>query len=336
MNLNNKNSLIIIFLKGRYNLSVRSVSFIFLLYIFFGTAKANSSSVKVFADTNQIRIGEQFHLNFSSGLSPGTKVIFPLLPDTFNNLEVVNRTTIDTISAGQNKELTLLQRFTLTGFDSGYFVIPPFPFVISDNKGKTDTVMSEALLLSVQTVAVDTTKDIRAIKGVIDVPFPWHEYLIYFLIAWILVAIILYVYNKFFKKKKAAVSLPKIPDRPAYEIAIEELQKIEEAKYWQQGLTKKYYIEVTDVIRQYIERRFSIFAMEQTTDEILSYFDRDISKEEEKEKLRFLLRLADMVKFAKVLPLASENETSLQYAYSFVNNTRPVVKEDFETAEELK
>jgi hypothetical protein len=295
---------------------------------------AENGIVKIKADTNQIRIGEQAHLNLSISVSQGMKIGFPLVPDTFNHLEVVAKSAIDTSLKGN--QLTLMQQLTVTGFDTGYYVIPPFPFTVSDKQGKTDTILSDALLLSVRTVVVDTTKDIRAIKNIIDVPFPWQQYLIYLIVILVIAAIVFYVYNKYFKKKKITTGISKVPDRPAHEIAIEGLRKIEEAKLWQQGFTKRYYSQVTDVIRQYIERRFSTNAMEQTTDEILSYFGKGLAKEEEKEKLGFLLRLADMVKFAKAQPLPSENETSLQYAFSFVENTRPVIKEDFEKKEEVQ
>ena len=70
--------------------------------------------------------------------------------------------------------------------------------------------------------------------------------------------------------------------------------------------------------------------MEQTTDEIIRHFENDRIKPEEKEKLKYVLRLADMVKFAKALTIPAENETSMAYAYDFVNNTRAVVKQDVE------
>ena len=291
--------------------------------------------VKATTDTTQIRIGEQFILNFSATVSAGTTISFPLLTDTFNHFEIVSKSPIDTVTSNDKKELTLHQQLTLTSFDSGYFVIPPMPFVISGSKEKTDTVLTEAMLMTVITVPVDTTKDIRSIKNIIDVPFPWLEYLIYVLIACVFIALITYLYNKF-KKKKVSIFVPKIPERPAHEIALEGLKRIEEEKLWQQGFTKKYFSEVTDVLRQYIERRFSINAMEQTTDETLKYFTNSLILDEEKEKLQYILKLADMVKFAKALSIPSENESTMQFAYTFINNTRPVVKEDLKIMEELK
>ena len=311
------------------------ISTLSFVLIFVLNGKADSPIIKSKTDTNQIRIGEQFHLNLSAIISPGTQITFPFFADTFNHFEIVNKSTIDTVLTKDKKELKLQQQLTLTSFDSGYFVIPPMAFVVSESKEKSDTILTEALLITVVTVPVDTTKEIRALKNIIDVPFPWTEYIIYLLIAGIIIAVIIYLFKRF-KKKEIKIFAPKIPERPAHEIALEGLKKIEDEKLWQQGFTKKYYSEVTDILRQYIERRFSINAMEQTTDETLNYFTNGFVGDEEKEKLRFILNLADMVKFAKALSLPSENESTMQFAYAFINNTRQAVKEDFEKVEETK
>lgn len=297
--------------------------------------KAITPDVKAKADTNQIRIGEQFRLNLSATITSGNRVTFPFLADTFNHFEIVNKSPIDTVLSKDKKELTLQQQLTLTSFDSGFFVIPPMAFVISESKEKTDTFLTEALLITVNTVPVDTTKEIRAIKSIIDIPFPWTEYILYLILSLAIIALIVYLYKRF-KKKGISIIIPKIPERPAHEIALDGLRKIEEEKLWQMGFTKKYYSEVTDILRQYIERRFSINAMEQTTDETLNYFSNGFVQEEDKEKLSFILKLADMVKFAKALSLPSENESTMQFAYLFINNTRQAVKEDFEKVGESK
>ena len=75
-----------------------------------------------------------------------------------------------------------------------------------------------------------------------------------------------------------------------------------------------------EIIRTYIERRFSIKAMEQTTEEILSDF-RKIDTDNY-EMLRSLLNLADLVKFAKGQALPDENVTHIDNAYTFINNTK--------------
>jgi hypothetical protein len=63
--------------------------------------------------------------------------------------------------------------------------------------------------------------------------------------------------------------------------------------------------------------------MEMTTDEITTTFkDIDIA-DEQKRKLKNILVLADLVKFAKAQPLANEHDICMENAFDFVSNTIP-------------
>jgi hypothetical protein len=311
--------------KNIFNSVATIVVMLSLLMVHQRSSGANANVVAA-PDTNKIKIGEQFHINFSAVAPKGTTIDFPQLTDTFNHFEIVSRGRIDTVREKDKTDLTLKQQLTVTSFDSGFYVIPPFQF-ISHHAGTSDTILTEASLMTVVTVAVDTTKEIRPLKGIMDVPFPWLDYLLYVLIAIVVFIIAYYVYLRYQKKPAVVIKKP-VNKRPAHEIALERLHQIQQEKIWAQGNIKKYYSDVTDTLRQYIEERFSVFAMEQTTDEILHHFENKLVKAEEKEKLSYILRLADMVKFAKAVTVPSENETSLQYAFDFVNLTRPVMKED--------
>jgi hypothetical protein len=110
---------------------------------------------------------------------------------------------------------------------------------------------------------------------------------------------------------------------------LEELRKTEEQKLWQQGFYKQYQSAVADTIRMYIENRFMISALEMPSDETLNHFKRSLITPEVFEKLRHVLQFADMVKFAKAIPVGSENEHAMQEAIDFVMLTKPITKEDF-------
>ncbi len=310
--------------------TVFSSSVIFILSLICFNAHSQSS-VEAKTDTMQIRIGEQFHLDLTAKIPRGSKLMFPLLTDTFNHFEVVKKSGTDTLGDKGSKELTLKQQLTLTSFDSGYFVIPPLPFVLKNN-GNTDTLSSEAILMTVTTVKVDTTKDIRTIKNIVEVPFPWLDYLIY-LIAFIVVAAIVIFLIRRANKNKFVIGPQAAAQKPAHALALEKLNEIKEQNLWQQGFVKKYYSEITDALRLYIERRFKVFAMEQTTDEILIQMPRLKLENENIERLTFILRTADMVKFAKGQPLPPENERAIADAFAFVNSTIPVVKPETEKSE---
>ena len=103
---------------------------------------------------------------------------------------------------------------------------------------------------------------------------------------------------------------------------------MEDEKYWQQGEVKKYYSELTNIVREYLEGRYDILALESTTDEILK--DLQDLKEEEFEvelwsKLKDMLQTGDLVKFAKAKPNIEKHSQYLKDAKEMVRTTKKVV-----------
>ena len=281
-------------------------------------------------DTNTILIGQQAKIKLQVEYKTDQgeiKIDFPKIADTIiKQIEVVGQSKVETFIPDSNdmSRLAQTQTFIITSFDSGYYAIPPFRFIIDGDSSKA--IETEPLLFAVSTVAVDTTKSIMDIKPPIEVPFSWKEYLPY--VYWglgalaILAGIILLI--RYYLKKRKTKTLPEIiiPKIPAHVTALERLEKLKEEKLWQQGKLKQYHSEITDIIRQYIEHRFYIHAMEQVSDEIMHSFRTVDLSEELKMKLRNILFLSDLVKFAKEHPLPNENEQSWTNAYEFVMATK--------------
>ena len=116
------------------------------------------------------------------------------------------------------------------------------------------------------------------------------------------------------------------PKLPPHVIAMEALENLRLKKLWQAGKVKEYYTEMTDIIRYYIEGRFSIYAMEMTTDEIMQSLKAHEDGSAARDLLRDTLVLADLVKFAKAQPLPLDNEQSLNQCIDFVKATKPVAE----------
>lgn len=300
-------------------------------FIFITDLKAQDIKVSATLDSNAILIGEQvkLHLNIQYRADNGnyTKVSFPEITDTIRKeIEVVGQSKIDTIIDKNDPFVFNLTRsLTLTSFDSGYWAIPPFRFIVNNDTGG---ILTEPLLLQVNTVAVDTTQAIMDIKGPYEETYTWIDwlkdnmYVVYWTLAAILVLLlILYLIRKYRKRPVPVVEIV-VPKIPAHIIALEKLEKLKSEKVWQEGKLKLYHSRLTDILREYIENRFKIQALEQTTDEIIYGFRNVAVDEESKMKLKQVLLLADLVKFAKEQPLPDENERSMGYVSDFIHGTK--------------
>ncbi|MFH1004115.1 MAG: hypothetical protein V1781_01250 [Bacteroidota bacterium] len=305
---------------------------LFTIYYLLSAINVFSQDIKVSAelDSNSILIGQHAKLTLKVEYSIGQGQInidFPKITDTIiQQIEVIEKSKIIKYLPDSNDINSIAEKqiFTITSFDSGYYAIPPLLFVVNGDTSKR--YETEPLLFSVNTIAVDTTLTIKDIKPPLEVPFSWKELLPYFYwglgIAAILTAIIFLIifFVKRRKKKPAPVII--IPKIPAHKTAIERLEKLKEEKLWQQGKVKQYHSEISEILRQYIEHRFYISAMEQVTYEILYAFRTVDITEDIKIKLRQILILSDLVKFAKEQPLPNENESIWENAFDFVNTTK--------------
>jgi hypothetical protein len=303
----------------------------FVLAPFTSFAQAQGE-IKAQVDTNTIRLGEQIKLRLSATMPPqGINLVFPQIPDSFGHFEVVRRLPLDTTAQGNTKLLG--QTIVLTSFDSGRWDIPSLRFDVVSGGNITDSAFSAPLSIDVTTVDVDTTKAFKPIKGVRTVAWSFWDYWLYFAIG-ITVALVgigLFVY--FRSRPKKPVPVPVVKAVPPYEIALQHLQQLRSEKVWQTGDIKQYYTRLTDILRTYFEQQFNIPALEQTTEELLQHIKPVTILNQQREKLRALLSVADLAKFAKLMPAPEEHEHAMQQAIDIVEWTKPAADKGTVTTE---
>lgn len=300
----------------------------FLLFLIFASfvhvdLRAQKITVNAKLDSTVLRIGEQAHLSFQVSQEPNQKVVMPVFSDSIKGgLEIVEPLKVDTVKAPDG-HILVTQHYVVTAFQDSLLYVPKFPFVAG-----TDTIWSNTLSLKVvQPFKIDTTKaQLYDIKPVMEPPFDWKQLLLMLLIAVLIHGLIvlgMYIYRKYFKKQPVLDEKSMELLLPAHVVALSYLDRIKQDKPWQQGRSKEYHTELTDVLRTYIERMYAINSPEMTSEEILEQFR--LMRLENKsvfQSLQQILKLADLVKFAKWEATPDEHELSLMNAYFFVNQTK--------------
>ena len=275
-------------------------------------------------DSTTLFIGDQTDLHLRATCEAGQQVQLPVLEEQLiSGIEIVDKTIIDTTTLNDGR-VQYDQYLTLTSFEDSLFYIAPLPFV-----SEGDTIWSESLMLNVvQPFEMDSTDmAITDIKGIYRAPIWWWGILRWVLLALAIAGVgvggyYLITYLKGRSRKNEEEIAITEPLRPAEEVALEKLDIIREQKLWQTGQVKEYHTQLTDVVREYIARRFEVSSVEQTSDETLRAMKPLLQdKKELYEQLRKMLSLADLVKFAKWTATPDENELSLRNAYAFVKET---------------
>jgi hypothetical protein len=277
-------------------------------------------------DTNNILIGDHINLKISYTFPAKAIVIWPVFNDTITkNIEVINRSKLDTIIAPDKKNITFNQVVTITSFDSGSFVIPPIDFAYS-LPGDTSKIhsLTNAITLFVNTVPVDTNLAIKDIKAPLRAPITFKEMLPWILGLLGIIAIILitiYIVRKKLKKEPLLNFNKTVI--PPHVKALKKLEELRNKKIWQKGMIKEFHSEVSDILRTYIEEAYDIPAMEMISEEIVYKMNSVSIEPDSVKRLQNIFKIADMVKFAKFNPLPDENDYNLKNAIIFVTETAP-------------
>lgn len=278
---------------------------------------AQSSMVNSQVETSSIRIGEQFQYKIS--VKETENVILPKLI-LGKGLEIIDSAKVDTLNN------MLIQKYVLTGFDSGAFYIPQQQVFV-----RNQAYLTDSLLISVATVEIDTTKIKKyPIKSIKREPYVFDDFKIYIFLLLAALAIIgFWIYYFVIRKRKVAEDKPTYKVLPPFEEAIYKLNELDSKLLWQNNQVKEYYSELTEIVRNYIERELQVPALEKTTDEIIGMLRNfqnantiQTSKDTIK-KLKELLQEADLVKFAKSKPISIEIEEDRKDAEDIISNLKP-------------
>lgn len=286
-------------------------------------ANSQTVSAELRADSSNIQLGDPLKVRLSVKYTNTLSVAFPKAVDTLGNLEVLEVTKIDTATEGN--KVVLSQVYTVSAYDSGAYHAGPVLVYFKNSAGVIDSVLAEAIEVSVTAPAVDTEKPYKDIKAPLEVPYSWWEFVsLKLLIVLLLLAAIagILIYSKFYQNNPVVIERRK-PKDPAHIWARKELKKLEEEKLWQNDQVKLYYSRLTDILRMYLEYRYEWLALESTTEEIEAEMPQYNLKDKARESLLAILRAADLVKFAKMIPMPDANIKAMENAYKFIDFTEP-------------
>lgn len=319
---------------------------IFALFLAGGGGIANSTSYNASAeiDSTNLLMGTLTNLSVRvEKPEKGKKINFPLLENgkgrpfigLLNDSIELSQPKIDTVAI-DNKEFVAFN-FKVQAFDSGRYVLPPFELIIGQ-----DTARTNQLSLNVIPVKVKADDEIDPFSDVAQ-PFEitmkdgankektfWEKLLDYWWLILLGILLVGAVVYAIWKYKTTGSVLPVKKPLPPYEQALNAMKSLQEKQLWEKGRDKEYYTGLVDILRQYLLSQYGIKAMEMTTRQLMKAMKRVDVLRINRELIKPVLDLSDVVKFAKQRPDAQENEEMFDRSLNFLHNTRPVTLESNE------
>ena len=304
-----------------------SIHIIFLIFIGFCAAQENRPliEVKSIVDTSHITIGDRITYTLSIDHVDTMRVEKPGEGVHLGQFEIKDYKIYDPV----RQEGRILEKFeyVISVFDTGTFVIPPFPvaYFPNDSLGDYKLIEASAITIYVESVIQDEERQLRDIKPPIDIPYDY--FLLFSVISSIILigALVYLGYRLYLKRKETGyfIKTPE-PQRPAHEVALESLEELLKKDLLSDGLIKEFYSDISEIIRRYIEGRYFIPALEETSREILIELNGQDISEEMLLKAKESLELSDLVKFAKYKPSDEENQNVVSWTKEFVEGTMVV------------
>lgn len=214
--------------------------------------------------------------------------------------------------------------YNITTFTTGEYVIPPIEITYTDPNGNKKSIASERIFITVKSVGATQAEmeDIRGLKPPIDIKGASR---ILYIVGLFLLAAGIFAWF-YLRSKAKALKIPEIPEelkRPAWEVAISELQALKHSDLLKKNQVKQYYINLSEILRKYIQRRFQILALDRTTQEIKQELKGIKIDPGIIELIHNFLKDCDLVKFAKFSPTEKKTDENLREGVEIVESTKP-------------
>lgn len=302
---------------------------LWLLGVFLLPALAENQSlieVKAQVDTSTITIGDHILYSIIIDRQKDVRIIEPGQGLNLGMFEIKDYKFHDPVE----KDDHIIQRYdyVISVYDTGKFTIPPYPlaYFTSDSASKPAIIEAPAIDIYVKSVLKGEDKpELKDIKPPIDIPFNYRF--------WAMVAggVLLFLLLAFFlyrlwkrKQEKGYLFTPPPPPPPAHEVALNALQKLYASDLLEKQQYKEFFSRLSEILRAYLEGRYFISALEETTTEIMQEMEHHLSDEHLKQRLHEILSTCDLVKFAKYIPDQQEIERLKEWSVDFVQQTKIV------------
>lgn len=285
--------------------------------------QAGSAHVTLTANRASLSLADRFQLTLTIEAPTGTEVTLPEAIEQLGAFTVRGQTpTGPTIIDPQTQRWQ--QIYTLEASVTGEHAIPPLNLSLREANAAPDAALTQIRTepLSITVISVlPEGADVMAPQDIAPpvslTPPGWPSW------AWLAVVglgLVLAGGLLWWLRHRGQRTEPPPPPRPAHELALEALQRLQRANLMDQQAIEPFYVRLSSILRQYIEWRFKLRAPEQTTEEFLALASGGLIVTH-RDLLSTFLHQCDLVKFARHQPDRSDMQNAFDSAVAFIEQT---------------
>ncbi len=294
--------------------------------------KGSAGKLILKTDRKELTVAQPLALELTAVCAEEWKVQMPELKDKLGDFTIRTTKALPTKLSDDGKEKSVTLKAVLDPYLAGEYKLLPLTVKFTNASGSSyDVSTEEAAILVTAVIPPDDKKPaLRDISSVVEIPFKLETWMI--ILAAAILVIIIAVVIILVKRRKEIIEEEHI--LLPHEIALNELENLLHSNLLKTGHIKEFYLTMSDILRHYIEARFSLAAPERTTEEFLEELKLDPAlNSEQKSLLKNFLRHCDLVKFARHQPANDDIKNSVNSCRDFIEETKPQPEPELNTTQ---
>ncbi len=295
-----------------------------LIYILLQSSLFARVSLKTGVDKSTINIGDYITYYVSITYDKDYKLTFPPPGKELGSFDIKDYNIYEEESKNKSTNVKIVE-YKITTYFLGEFEIPSIEIQYEDKNKEKGSIKTEPIIIKVVPIKrlPSDEDDIRDIKEQEHIKnYIW----LYILIATAAAGLIIFAYfyyKKHFKKETLEMEPEKDIKRIPEDIeALEKIRALQEKDYLKNKKFKIFYFELSEIIREYLHRRYNIYTLERTSYEIMLDLKKILADKKLLESFNSFFAHTDMVKFAKYMPTHNEIKGTIDKAIQLINTTK--------------
>ncbi len=275
--------------------------------LFMMTLTLSAQTVQTRVEPDSGYIGDPVTLTISIHVPDTVHLDPPRLEETLGNFTLLSQKTETSF---EDDFYTRTFIFEMTVFDTGEQIIPALNFRIRGVNGKKEDngfLTSDSLSVNIESV-LGKLKDMPEVHEPLPVSVLTLRQKIAIAILALLVLGLLYLMIRYKYKSSRQTDDEKREESP-YEAALRELDHMLAEAWHEKGEGKRFYLRLTAILKNYIERTFYLHLSDLSTSELIPVLEIELPSLWTEEMSR-MLRFGDLVKFARQ---SADKETCLEH-----------------------
>lgn len=283
---------------------------LFILF-FFAFAFANAGedkTVKTSASSSSVLVGQVIEFYFE--IPTGKNIIFPVVKEEVFGFEILSQW--DTIAFEDQSVFVALK---VTRFDTGYFEFRPLQFLVD-----SDSLFSESISVYIGLPELMDAIDIYDIKP--NITF-YDDSRIAIVILIILLSVIVYfILKKYFKNRSKSVEKNLDPSIVPEDTILEKIIAYRKLYLSDRMSQRDFYFNVDEILREYLEKKYSLNFLESTTSEVCRLLPRLPLSMYYCEALQNFFTTSELIKFAKGEDDRNTTQIAIDKIIEFLNSQK--------------